>query len=66
VTPPGAVVVPNVVVGIEAGIRFHAPTSTEGIGHPLSQARKILAPPKAKISGYDRFRTRPPVPVGPE
>ena len=35
VAPPGAVVVPNVVVGIRIFI-FHAPISTEGVGHLLS------------------------------
>ena len=35
VAPPGAVVVPDVVVGVRA-MCVHAPTSTEGVGHPLS------------------------------
>jgi hypothetical protein len=35
VTPIGAVVVPNVVVGIGM-LRVHAPTSSEGVGHPPS------------------------------
>ena len=35
VAPVGAVVVPDVVVGIGIFI-FHALTSTEGVGHPLS------------------------------
>ena len=35
VAPVGAVVVPDVVVGIRICI-FHAPTSTEGVRHPLS------------------------------
>ena len=35
VAPPSAVVVPDVVVGIRIFI-FHAPTSTEGVGHLLS------------------------------
>jgi hypothetical protein len=33
--PPGAVVIPDVVVGIRIFI-FHAPTSTQGVVHPLS------------------------------
>ena len=35
VAPPGAVVVPDVVVGVRT-MCVHAPTSTEGVGHPLS------------------------------
>jgi hypothetical protein len=35
VAPPGAVVVPDVVVGVRI-MCVHAPTSTEGVGHPLS------------------------------
>ena len=38
VAPVGAVVVPDVVVGIRVFI-FHAPTSAQGVGHPLSDAR---------------------------
>ena len=34
VAPPGAVVVPDVVVGVV--VMFHVPTSSEGVGHPLS------------------------------
>lgn len=34
VAPVGAVVVPDVVVGV--GICFHAPISAKGVGHPLS------------------------------
>ena len=40
VTPPGAIVVPDAAVGIEVLI-FHAPTSSQGVGHPLSHARVI-------------------------
>ena len=40
VEPPGAVVVPDVVVRIEVGMGgmdwFHAPSRAEGVGHPLS------------------------------
>lgn len=35
VAPPSAIVVPDVVVGIGIFI-FHASTSTQGVGHPLS------------------------------
>jgi len=35
VAPPGAIVIPDVVVGIGIFI-FHTPTSTEGAGHLLS------------------------------
>ena len=35
VAPPGAVVVPDVVVGVRA-MCIHAPSSTHGVGHPLS------------------------------
>jgi hypothetical protein len=35
VTPISAVVVPDVVVGIGM-LRVHAPTSSEGVGHPPS------------------------------
>jgi len=35
VAPPSAVVVPDVVVGVRT-MCVHAPTSTEGVGHPLS------------------------------
>jgi hypothetical protein len=35
VAPPGAVVIPDVVVGIRIFI-LHAPTSTQGVEHPLS------------------------------
>ena len=42
--PPGAVVVPDVVVGVEVEVCFHAPIRTHGVGHPLSQAKKKPAP----------------------
>jgi hypothetical protein len=35
VAPPSAVVVPDVVVGVRT-MCVHAPTSTEGVGYPLS------------------------------
>ena len=35
VAPPGAVVVPDVVVRVRA-MCIHAPSSTQGVGHPLS------------------------------
>jgi hypothetical protein len=35
VAPVGAVVVPDVVIGVWT-LCVHAPTSTEGVGHPLS------------------------------
>ena len=41
VEPPGAVVVPDVVVGVEVDVCFHAPSRTGGVGHPLSQAKKF-------------------------
>jgi len=40
VAPPGAVVVPNVVVGIGIFI-FHAPMATQGVGHPLSYGANL-------------------------
>ena len=40
VAPVSAVVVPDVVVGIRVFI-FHAPTATQGVGHPLSHAQNL-------------------------
>lgn len=42
VEPVGAVIVPDVVVGVEVDVGFHAPSRTEGVGHPLSQAKKFF------------------------
>jgi len=36
VEPPGAIVVPDVVVGVEVDVCFHAPIETGGLGHSLS------------------------------
>jgi hypothetical protein len=36
VAPPGAVVVPDVVVGVELDVCVHAPSRTKGVRQPLS------------------------------
>lgn len=36
VSPPSAVVVPDMVVRVVEVVVFHAPTSSEGVGQPLS------------------------------
>jgi hypothetical protein len=56
VAPVGAVVLPDVVVGIKVGFRFHAPFCAAcGTSFGLG----------SKNSVYDKFRTRPSASGGP-
>ena len=61
VAPVGAVVVPEVVVWVGIFVRFHAPTRTQGVGHPLSQGRQIQRLlsdfPELPREGLDEFMT---------